>query len=287
MFLEQTIRSVLEQSHRDIEYMVFDGGSTDGSVDVIRKYENRLAFWSSEKDDGQAAAINKGFREATGEIVCWINSDDYFLPGAFNQAIAEFKGGMVDWVVANAETVNSEGGKTGLMKWMYSDERQIWFQVGKQFAIPQQATFWTRGLFDKIGYLREDMHYSFDYEFWFRLLVNGFRPKLIDGVLAAYRFHDQSKSVSQSYGFYRENLRIWEMYRGHCPLEYLTKLDLAIVKEALDVAQYDCRLVMGNAGRIAGVFWLIKEASRRQEMLARWQFWAMLFKCMIRGSKAW
>lgn len=79
-FIEQTIRSVLMQGYPNLEYMIFDGGSSDGSVETIRKYENHLAYWQSEPDRGQSHAINKGFKRSTGQIICWLNSDDYFLP---------------------------------------------------------------------------------------------------------------------------------------------------------------------------------------------------------------
>ena len=90
-YFEQTIRSVLEQDYPDIEYIVIDGASTDGSVDIIKKYSPRLAYWISEKDLGQADAINKGMRRAKGEIVAWLNSDDYYLPGAIKSAVTTFE----------------------------------------------------------------------------------------------------------------------------------------------------------------------------------------------------
>src|ERR1051326_2842776 len=113
-FLAQTITSVLGQKYPNIEYMVIDGGSTDGSVDIIRRYEKDLAYWVSEKDRGQTHAINKGLRRATGEIIAYLNSDDYYLPSAFDRVAAHFRAHPdVDLIHGRCRTVDVGGNKTG------------------------------------------------------------------------------------------------------------------------------------------------------------------------------
>jgi glycosyltransferase involved in cell wall biosynthesis len=109
-FLEETIQSVLSQDYPNLEYIIIDGGSTDSSVDLIRKYEDRLAGWISEEDSGQAEAINKGFERATGEIVAWINSDDYYLPGAIRSAVEALEAHPeCGFVYGDAVSINGAG----------------------------------------------------------------------------------------------------------------------------------------------------------------------------------
>jgi glycosyltransferase involved in cell wall biosynthesis len=152
-FIERTLRSVLDQGYENLEYFVVDGGSTDGSVDIIRRYEDRLAWWVSEPDEGQTDALNKGLRRATGDVVAYINSDDYYLPGAFANAIAGFEQSGARWVAGTCRYVN-----------VHEDDDHSWVPslpthgrhrlVLEPWGVPQAATFWRRELFDRHGLFR-------------------------------------------------------------------------------------------------------------------------------------
>src|SRR5512142_1845754 len=117
-YLERTLRSVLDQGYADLEYLVVDGASTDGSVDIIRRYADRLAWWTSEKDSGQAEAINKGMQRARGEIVAWLNSDDTYLPGAITAAVRAFVGHpQAVLVYADMRAIDSSGAAINILRY--------------------------------------------------------------------------------------------------------------------------------------------------------------------------
>ncbi|MEW6402366.1 MAG: glycosyltransferase family 2 protein [Chloroflexota bacterium] len=203
-YLEQTILSVLNQDYPRIEYIVIDGASTDGSVDIIRKYESRLAYWVSEKDNGQADAINKGFVRARGEIIAWLNSDDYYLPGAVSAAekLFEEKPDVV-MVYGNMLAVD-EHGKTfnSLAYNRLTLEDLLCFQI-----IGQPAVFMRRSALGKIRGLDPTFHFLLDHYLWIQLAQHG--PILhVDQTWAAARYHSQAKNRAKAAEFGREAFRI-------------------------------------------------------------------------------
>src|SRR2546426_7066130 len=143
-FIERTLRSVLDQGYENLEYIVVDGGSTEGWVDVIRRYEDRLAWWVSEPDAGQTDALNKGLQRATGDIVAYINSDDYYLPGAFDTAVEAFDRTRARWVVGACRFTGDED-----KVWrpaLPPPRRRHWWMLDP-WGVPQPSAFWRRDVF--------------------------------------------------------------------------------------------------------------------------------------------
>ncbi|MGH8033814.1 MAG: glycosyltransferase family 2 protein, partial [Lysobacterales bacterium] len=210
-YLEETIRSVLLQGYPDLEYIVVDGGSTDDSVEIIRKYEKYLAWWVSEKDCGQSHAINKGFARATGNIRAYLNSDDLYTPGAL-QAVASAIGAGRDWVVGQVQYVR-DGEILGLVHHLPGNRFTDWFVT---CPVSQPGCFWTAALHREMGPFRGGLHYFFDYEFWLRIrFIKKVKPWFINQPLAIYRLHAQSKSVTERAAFAREGKSIREEYQRH------------------------------------------------------------------------
>jgi glycosyltransferase involved in cell wall biosynthesis len=191
-FLEETILSVLDQKYENLEYIVIDGGSTDGSVDIIKKYEKRIAYWISEEDRGQSHAINKGFERATGDIIAYLNSDDRYCPNVFNkisQYFARHRDCM--WLCGNILFMDVAGNVFARKKPIYSP---FVLRHGSA-SVYQPSVFLRRGLLQEVGFLQEDFHAIMDKE-WFTRISEHYLPHIIDMDIAYFRWHPQSKSSS-------------------------------------------------------------------------------------------
>lgn len=193
-FLEETILSVLDQKYPNLEYIIIDGGSTDNSVEIIKKYEKHLAYWVSEKDSGQTEAINKGFRRCTGDIVAWINSDDIYLPNTFNFIVDYFiDHPEIDFVYGDAKIIDANGSFIMHRKEVPFD-RTMGLLIGFGFLIPQPSTFWRRKIFESVGLLDEKLQYAMDSDLWAKVSEKH-EIKHIPRYLSEARYHDEAKTV--------------------------------------------------------------------------------------------
>lgn len=197
-FIERTLRSVLDQGYAELEYLVVDGGSTDGSVDIIRRYADRLAWWVSEPDSGQTDALNKALARATGDVIAYINSDDVYLPGAFATAMSALERNPdARWVVGACRFEGDAGFTTELWRpEPPSGPRPLW--ILGPWGAPQPSTFWRREVFDELGPFREDLHFAFDTEHNLRCVMHGWMPLCIDDELAVRVLHEEAKSADDS-----------------------------------------------------------------------------------------
>lgn len=191
-FLERTILSVLNQNYPNLEYIVIDGGSTDETLDVIYRYEPYLEYWTSERDRGQSDALNKGFARATGDIIGWQNSDDIYLPGAFVHAAEVFTTRpQVTIAFSHRIDINEDEEIIGERRFTPFFLTGYWYD-GQ--SLSNQAAFWRRDLFARIGYLEVELQTAMDYEYFLRAGLDGAVFLRVKAFWGALRRHPASKA---------------------------------------------------------------------------------------------
>lgn len=208
-FIEQTICSVLDQNYPHLEYIIIDGGSTDGTSEIIRRYQKYLAHWVSEPDGGQAHAINKGFRKCTGDLVAWQNSDDYYLPGALSKVAQAYQTHEADVYFGHKYNVDEVG---QIIRPQCYTPFSLRVHIYEGMTMANQSAFWRRELLDRLGYLDESLHYAMDYEFFLRLGLNGCQFYLVNDFLGCFRLHEEAKSRRQRHKWNAELTRIRQNY---------------------------------------------------------------------------
>ncbi len=202
--LEETIRSVVLQNYPNLEYLVIDGGSTDGSEDIIRKYEQAITYWVSEKDRGQSHAINKGWQRATGELITWLNSDDYLVEGTLEQVAHVYRqqqGKTTGLIYGRANIINPRG--------------ELLRTVGEPFDLafslknlidlfPQPSVFVTKESLDQTGLVDEEMHYAMDFDLFLRIALL-FPTIFVDEIWSYIRFYPETKTSKNPTGFINDH----------------------------------------------------------------------------------
>ncbi len=238
-FIEKTIRSIIEQKYPKLEYIVMDGGSTDGTKEILNKHNKHLK-WFSKKDRGQSHALNKALRMLSGDIIGYVNSDDYLLPGALKKTADFFvKNDNAYWVTGKCRIIDENEHEVRKIVTAYKNMFLKYFRnmntnLIVQF-ISQPATFWRREVFEKIGYFDEKLYYDMDYDYWLRMWQK-YKLYFIDSYLASYRIHKKSKAMMSPYkqfqieyelsAKYTSNKLILSLHRIH---QYLSLIGYKII----------------------------------------------------------
>ncbi|WP_198407897.1 glycosyltransferase family 2 protein [Azoarcus olearius] len=215
-FLDAALASIFAQD-LPLEVFVMDGGSTDGSVDVIRKWESRLAGWRSGPDGGQAAAINEGVASGTAPYVCWLNSDDLFLPGGLRHLCDHLdRAPDAPAVYGRAWNLDDATGR----------RRPVWVErfserrLAVRCIISQPATLMRRSAWEAVGGVDPSMHMAMDYDLWWRLFRRFGPLRFVDEFVAVNREHDETKTKTQRRRHYREAIALVRRHHGRVPLKW-------------------------------------------------------------------
>ena len=204
--MRRTIESVLTQDYPDIEYIIIDGGSTDGSLEIIQEYAGQLTYWESIQDHGQTDAINKGFAKASGKYLAWLNSDDVYQPGALSEAVAFLENHPeVGVVYGDCTFIDAQDRRIGLFPAAQTDYQRL--RRG-YVHIPQQSSFFRADLWQKVGPLDTSFYFAMDYDLWVRLAREAPLVYLPGKIWASFRLHGNAKTIAADARCWPEMLRV-------------------------------------------------------------------------------
>lgn len=263
-YLRQTIESVLSQDYPRIEYIVMDGGSTDGSVDIIRGFESRLSHWQSGPDRGQAHAVNEGWRHGRGDILAFLNSDDYYLPGAIHEVVQAFLDAPAAGLVFGQGNWVAEDGSLRQTTAIGGTAQQM---VEGLTSVPQPAAFIRRTVIERVGWLDESLHFTLDKEFYLRV-IGTCAFVVLDRPLACLRLQPDSKSVSSGASFAPEMIALGERIATHPDAYPLCRVDPRAIRAR---ANQSAAQFLYMAGRYRDAVRHLGTALRLSPSAERWR----------------
>jgi glycosyltransferase involved in cell wall biosynthesis len=214
-FIEETIQSVIQQKYPNLEYIIIDGGSTDNTVDILRKYDSDITYWVSEPDRGQAHAINKGLAIATGDIIAYLNSDDIYLPETLFKVANHFcEFPTTDFLYGACRFINESGDEIGRHFGNIKEVKEILDPWGFWWAkkqVIQPEAFWSKRIAKEVGYFDENLYFVMDYDYWCRIICSGGIVRRLSEDLACFRYTTTQKTVDKD-GVSQELLRVLSTY---------------------------------------------------------------------------
>ncbi len=232
-FIRQTIDSVLGQNYPNLEYIIMDGGSTDGTLDILRSYGADLR-WVSQKDNGQADAINRGMSMVSGDILAFLNSDDYYLPGALHRVVERFAQSGCVWLTGDYRIVDQDSRK---MQGFVVGYKTFWRKFSSAGLLSvlnyiiQPSTFWSRALWEAAGPLDVNLRYTMDYDFWMRA-IRVAPPLVVPQPLSVFRIHKTSKGGSQYVQQFDEEIQVLRRYNKSRAIDWAHRGHNALIKLA-------------------------------------------------------
>lgn len=276
-FIEATIRSILLQNYPNLEYIIIDGGSSDETIEVIKKYNEKITFWVSEPDKGQTDAINKGFKKATGDIVNWVNSDDQLVKGALYEVGLNWLTNKFD-ILIGADRIlyqNSEKKITKVDVWKPKPWDEITdFLTPNGVVIPQSSTFIARSLVKELGYLNSELHYLMDWDLYFRIACflkgkNNYSIEITKKTLATQLIHSDCKTFKDGEKFQLEYKQLLEDYSHGIAKEY----NVEILKKRKELYVFEEVTSLKNKKQVFG---LTKLLINNPWLFGRRMYWGAL-----------
>lgn len=280
-FIEDTLLSIINQSDVDKEIIVIDGGSKDETLDLIKKYEQHIAHWVSEPDKGQSDALNKGFAKATGDILCWLNSDDLFVDSAL-QMVLDYFSVNPDIDFLQGQVINFSSSNKSLYTLNDLDEKEM----VRRIAMHQPGVFWRRRVTESTGFIDESLYYCMDYDLWMRFYFK-FKMGFVNKPLARFRIHDSSKTNDNPIKMYYEYRKVVSRFFNSISTDAVKKLqDLELYDNdeniRYDIAEMDVKTPLQDLLRVFVLECAIQEYSEHHKAKAR-----ELFNQVLSASFDW